>query len=257
MGVSTGSFYPNFSTVESLQILAQADFCYVEIVLQGIEEHILDFARYIGSYCKKKNIHPCSLHPRAEFFTLSDYQDKKGQSILFNQMIQFVTELRAEILVFHGPKRSVSEESNKRITEGICRMAKIAKDRGIQFTLENSPSGFCTTPLEMQKLLKHDIEKNIGITLDYYKARSAGFTIEDFLAALPNRICHFHYCDMADLSEGRLFPGQGNAPLALVLSEIASSSAMRSGYAMLEASGINNNILLKNLPLLFKNGEVP
>ncbi len=254
MGISTGSFYPNFSTLESLQISAQAGFSYVEIVLQGIEEHSQDFARYIGRYCKEKDIHPCALHPRAEFFSLIDYQDGKDQSVLFNQMIQFATELRAELLVFHGPKRGVNKDSYKKITEGICRMAKVAKDHGLQFTLENSPSGFCTTPLEMQEILEQDTEKQIGIALDYYKARSAGFTVNDFLATLPNRICHFHYCDMIGTSEGRLLPGQGNAPITLILSEM--ESAMRSGYAMLEASGVNDITLLKNLPLLYKDGEV-
>ena len=132
-------------------------------------------------------------------------------------------------------------------------MAKAAKEFGLQFTLENSTSGFCSTPLEMQEMLLHDTEKNIGITLDYYKARSAGFTIDDFLTALSNRIFHFHYCDMTAGLECRLLPDQGNAPITRVLAEMAS--VMPSGYAILEASGVKDITSLQNLPLLYKVWE--
>ena len=67
-GISTGTFYPFLPTLPAIEQVAEAGFRFVEVVLQGIDEHNLTFASHVSRLCAKLSLNVSSLHPRAEFF---------------------------------------------------------------------------------------------------------------------------------------------------------------------------------------------
>jgi sugar phosphate isomerase/epimerase len=155
MALSTGSFHPHLSTLEGCQAAAQAGFSRVEIVLQGREEHNLSFAHQVARVCINLKVKPVALHPRAEFFQTSDYQ-KDADCLLFRQMLDFADLIESPLIVFHGPERRPDIEGNCEVINGLLQMAKAARRKGIRFTLENSPSGFCQSPKEFKEIITWD-----------------------------------------------------------------------------------------------------
>lgn len=245
MALSTGSFYPYLTTLEGCQAAAEAGFSWVEIVLQGHEEHSLSFAHQLARLCANLKVKPVALHPRAEFFQTSDYRDA-ANCPLFQQMVDFAGLIQSPLMVFHGPGRNSDIEVNCEVTHGLLHMAKAARQKGIRFTLENSPSGFCQSPAEFKEIIACDLDHDLWITLDGYKAAASGYSHEEFLHTLPGRIGHFHYCDSLNRSGKRLLPGYGNAPLDLILG--ALHTAMPNGACVLEAQEIQDAVLLRSLP---------
>ncbi|MDR2558345.1 MAG: sugar phosphate isomerase/epimerase [Oscillospiraceae bacterium] len=194
IGISTACFYPT-NTEEALLRLAQQGFRNVEIFINcdmELENPVrAELLRVVREY--EMNI--LSVHPVPgweNFYLFSDYERRKLQFMnTYERYFEFMNELGAEIMVFHGSNK-ISRRSDELYIARFAELCALAGKYKITVAQENV--AYCKSG-SLDFLAKMKKELGAKFTLDMKQALRSGYSPFQILEKLGENIVHIHASD--------------------------------------------------------------
>lgn len=232
LGVSSGAFYPHIATEDTPAAAAALGFSEMEIMLQTVSEYEPAFAQAVGENAKEAGVRIRSVHT-LEFYhqVLSPYEPRarEGREMMA-RAIQFAVNVGAQVLVWHGPKRTDVQSPSgwdRFINETLDITAQCA-NAGITLAIENVGRCALGQVRDVTAFAKHlgeFDESAFGFVFDPFQAAEAGANPFMMLAAMGNRVVNVHISDWLeeDPTQRHLPPGDGDLPWSALTRAIAGS----------------------------------
>ncbi len=211
LGLSCAAFYGRYEMEEAAAYTRNFPVDVCEVFLQTPSEYCTEFGRIVreklaGLPCV--SVHPLGTQFEAQFFGRSPRQVEDAFR-MFTGVCDAGREMGAKYYVFHGPfgvHRPLEPEMIGNLPGGFVRMQEIAAKRGITVLWENVHWCALRGPEQVRSLIH--LLPEVQFVLDTKQACRAGFTPQEMLAAMGNRVRHVHTLDVT--AEGRFcLPGEG------------------------------------------------
>jgi sugar phosphate isomerase/epimerase len=241
LGLSTGALYPT-PTEDVPALAARAGLFDLEIMLQTPGEYGAGFIRELAARCKSAGCRVHAVHLWQEVHPLlSPYarRAREGRA-LFARAIDGAAELGAKVVIWHGPKRAVVQNTadQARFLDAVADRGEACAAAGQRLAIENVSWCAIATVRDVlafsAKLRDLDPRaERIGYAFDPFQADEAGATPFMLLAAMEERVFDVHLSDRreGDPDNRHLPPGEGDLPWPALLRAIAG---VYSGPLMLE-----------------------
>jgi sugar phosphate isomerase/epimerase len=227
VGISSASFYPWKSTESSLVNIAAFGCRTVEVFLQTHREYRPGYLQQLGKVCSRLGLKVNSLHGASTLFEPMLFYDYPRQVLDSMDMLELVFEaaarLKAPSYIFHGPLR-VAMPERQRVLPVLFKVAEKAGEYGIRLALENVSWCLGWEPGVFKWLKGYNIP-NLWFTFDNKQAARSGFSDQEFIYAMGDKLLNVHLSDLSDEGIG-LVPGRGNVDFAAI-----ASLLRRQGYA--------------------------
>lgn len=215
VGLSTASFYPDYPIEDTIQLIGNMGIGLTEIFLGSYSEYNKAFCQKLKSNLDRYAVDVHSVHTLSTQFEpqifAKAYRQRRDALDIWKDVLEGAQVIGAKAYVFHGPpvrKNTNPKLDFKRIGTIIDEMACIAEDFGIKFTWENVYWCWYSTPEFAVRLLENTASDNIYFTLDIKQAIKSGYTPEDFLHDMGDRVANVHVCDF-DNRGNLCLPGRG------------------------------------------------
>ncbi len=239
-GISSASFYPWKNTESSLVNIAAFGCKTVEVFLQTHREYRPGYLRQLRGLCCQLGLRVNSLHGASTLFEPMLFYDYPRQVQDSMDMLEVVFEaaarLKARSYIFHGPLRVAMPEQQK-VLPVLIQVAEKAGEYGIRLALENVSWCIGWEPGVFTWLKGCDIP-NLWFTFDNKQAARSGFSDQQFIDAMGDKLLNVHLSDLSDQGIG-LPPGRGEADFTVI-----ADALRRQGYAnpvILETYGARVN----------------
>lgn len=242
IGVSSGAFYPHTPTEDSPFIAARRGLSTIEVMLQTPGEYAPAFVSRLAENARTAGISIYSLHTMEPLHPMLDRYPRRAAEAraLFQQGIEAAATVGAQVLVWHGARRTqvTSPEGWERFIALTRELAAACGEAGVTLALENHSLGALTQVRDVVDFAKRlgDIgsRRQIGFVFDPFQAAEAGANPFMMLAAMGNRIVNVHISDYKEDDPGQrhLPPGDGDLPWSALVRAIAGSGY--SGPMMIE-----------------------
>ncbi|MBQ2952980.1 MAG: sugar phosphate isomerase/epimerase [Clostridia bacterium] len=200
IGLSCAAFYGQCETEDAAALVRDYPAEAAEVFVQTPSEYCGAFGRVVR---EKLGALPCSsIHPLGTQFE----QQLFGRSArqvedafrLFTGVCDAGREMGAQYYVFHGPfgvHAPLKPERIHRLPEVFARMQQIAHERGLTVLWENVHWCALRGPQEVRTMIR--LLPEVQFVLDTKQAHRAGFTPEEMLDAMGDRVRHVHALDVA------------------------------------------------------------
>ena len=232
LGVSSGAFYPYIATEDAPAAAARLGFSELEIMLQTAGEYDLSFAQLVAAHAADAGVNIRSVHTLESYHqVLSPYERRaqEGREMMARAIV-FATTVGADVLVWHGPKRSEVQtpEGWERFIEETLDITEQCADAGITLAIENVGRCALGQVRDITAFAKHLGEFDddaFGFVFDPFQAAEAGANPFMMLAAMGNRVVNVHISDWLeeDPTQRHLPPGDGDLPWPALTRAIAGS----------------------------------
>lgn len=215
IGLSTASFYPDYPTEKAIDIIGDMGIDVAELFLGSYSEYNREFCQGLIDTLNRHNMHVHSVHTLSSQFEpqlfASTYRQRKDSLDIWLKVLEGAQAIGAEVYVFHGPPVRLNTQPKldfKRIGRITDELSNIAADFGIKFSWENVYWCWYSDPQFAVKLLENTKGDNIYFTLDIKQAIKSGYSPEEFLYNMGDRVANVHICDFD--KDGNLYlPGMG------------------------------------------------
>lgn len=232
LGVSSGAFYPNIATEDSPAAAAALGFTDLEIMLQTAGEYDLSFAQLVAAHAREAGVNIRSVHTLEHYHqVLSPYERRaqEGREMMARAIV-FAQAVGAEVLVWHGPKRSEVQTPAgwERFIEETLEITVQCAEAGIKLAIENVGRCALGQVRDITAFAKHlgeFPEESFGFVFDPFQAADAGANPFMMLAAMGNRVVNVHISDWLEENPAQrhLPPGDGDLPWPALTRAIAGS----------------------------------
>lgn len=210
IGISTACFYPML-TEDALVTIGELGFSTIEVFFNADREYNPSFCKKLKSIAEYYNITISSTHPVMppyENITLfSNYKRRKDDAIVtYEKVLRGSEILGSKYLTFHGELNHPNKTTN---IENYCSVVDElvirAENHGILLAQENVSRCRSFEPGFLKDLRENT---KVMFTLDIKQAVRAGIELDEYIAAMGNRIVNVHINDCNDNKEC-LLPGEG------------------------------------------------
>ncbi|MDR2531841.1 MAG: sugar phosphate isomerase/epimerase [Oscillospiraceae bacterium] len=196
IGVSTATLYP-MNTEDALLSLAELGIRNIEIFINCDTELNQPVRAELLGTVRAYSLDILAMHtmPWWEFFCLfSNYERRKAQFMdIYKRYFEFMNELGAGILVFHGANKN-SSCSEKLYLERYDELIRLADTFGITIAQENV--AYCKSGnLGFLTRMKRELGDRAKFTLDLKQAARSGYSAFEILEELGENIVHIHASD--------------------------------------------------------------
>ncbi len=242
IGCSTGAFYPEVETVDSIELAASLGVRDVELLLQTRSEYETSYFARVRRAAGRSSVTINSVHV---FQGLHHFQDPykpraREAHTLFELAIRGAASLRARVIVWHGLCGPPDSESIDQLAHVASDLAELCLEHDVILAIENV--SWCriaqTRHVLALNALLTDLpnQASIGYTFDPFQAAEAGANPFMVLAAMEDRLHNIHLRDFdsAQPSLRTLSPGRGDLPWPALIRAI--HGAGYEGPLMLEGS---------------------
>lgn len=231
IGISTASFYPMLLE-EGIDLAAELGYRRVELFLNAESEYSPEFCRERRRQLDDLGIQVISIHPYTSamegHLLFSDYSRRTQDGLeQYRRYFEAAAILGARYFTFHGEllrsrglPRSSPDAARFDTYAALCRTAR---ECGIQFTQENVSWCKSADPKFLRGL--YDNVPEMAFTLDTKQAVRAGYTWEDYVEVVGDRIVNLHVSDYTEQTDC-LLPGQGSCDFSALFAALESR-----GYA--------------------------
>lgn len=213
VGISTACFYPK-SPLESIEIIGQMGFKFIEIFVNTESEYTKEYADKILEKTKYYGIKIVSIHPYTGGFEslmfFSDYAKRTNDYIKqYTKYFQFANYLGADFFTFHGERKDILtflDGKEERDIETYKILSKNARESGIYFAQENV--SYCKSA--DYEFLHNLYEKvpDIRFTFDFKQSYRAKNDVYKYLDVMSDKLVNIHINDYDDEKFCKL-PGAG------------------------------------------------
>ena len=213
IGLSTASFFKKKLTEDALSFISAADVPCCEVFLASFSEYKQSFAKQLAE--RKGNTEIVSVHTlnqqyEPELFNLVDRARKDSETIL-RRVARAAETVGARYYTFHGPAmlRRVSyhldyERIGKRVEE-LCEFVDKKSGHTTALCYENVHWCYFSNPDFITRILPY--APSLKTCLDVKQAIQSGFSPEDYVKTMGERLTNVHLCDY-NIDKTAL-PGQG------------------------------------------------
>lgn len=242
LGVSSGAFYPHTPTEDVPFIAAERGLTTIEVMLQTPGEYAPAFIARLAENARAAGVTIYSLHTMEPLHPMLDRYPRRAEEgrALFRQGIEAAAALGAEVVVWHGARRTqvTTPEGWDRFISLTRELAIECGAAGVTLALENHSIGALGQVRDIADFAKRlgeiGTRRQVGFVFDPFQAAEAGANPFMMLAAMGNRIVNVHISDYSEEHPGtrHLPPGDGDLPWSALVRAIAGSGY--SGPMMIE-----------------------
>lgn len=236
IGLSTASLFSRELTENSFEILNRLKIPLCEVFLSTFTEYEPDFIKILCD--RKKDVRVYSIHTltqqyEPELFNMMPRTRADCEKI-FRKTCAAAKELGAEYYVFHGPakfKKIPYVFDYPKLGARIEELRNIMREETggrTEMCYENVHWAYFNEPDYFEDLKPYT---DIKACLDVKQAKISGYSAEDYLAVMGNRLTNVHLCDYNEQGKTTL-PGQGIFDFEKLFRTLVSSGY--EGAAMIE-----------------------
>ncbi len=219
-GISTASFFGKIFTEDTIEYIAKMGTNMCEIFLDTFSEYEPEFIDILLERTKKYGLNVNSMHAMSTQFEPQLFSQNPRQSQDAIKMISKVFDagqrLGASVYVFHGlpafQRTNKLVNDYKRMAEIISPVADIAAEYGIKFAWENVNWCAYKHPCFARKIQNYITSDNLYFTMDVKQALMSGYSVEEYLDDMQDRVANVHVCDYIKCPDGSIktcLPGKG------------------------------------------------
>ncbi len=214
-GLSTACFYP-MQTEEALTKVGKLGFASTEVFFNSTSELDTDFLKKLNQIQTQYGIRMNSVHPMASFaesyMLFSTYMRRFYDTVeMYKHYFEAANILGAKIVVIHGSRAPGVIEPNE-YYERFGTLIEEGLKQGITVAHENVVGTMGQSPKCMVDM-KNAIGNNFKMVLDIKQAIRSGYTPNEFVDALNDKIVQVHISDHNSENDC-LPPGQGDFDFA-------------------------------------------
>lgn len=218
IGISTASFFNRMTIENAVLQLGAHGVPAAELFLNSFCEYEPAFTAMLAERARAANLRIHSVHPMStqfepQLFSLHPRQREDAFRI-YERVLQAARTLGAACYVMHGAATLNGAAKNlelARIAPIFSELDEMARAYGVTLALENvSWCLFCTPSFGLR--LRELTKDRMHFTLDIKQAVRSGFSPEDYMDAVGDRIVNVHLCDYERLENGAFrwrMPTQG------------------------------------------------
>lgn len=218
IGISTASFFNRMTIEDAVLQLGAHGVPAAELFLNSFCEYEPAFTAMLAERARTANLRIHSVHPMStqfepQLFSLHPRQREDAFRI-YERVLQAARTLGAACYVMHGAATLNGAAKNlelARIAPIFSELDEMARAYGVTLALENvSWCLFCTPSFGLR--LRELTKDRMHFTLDIKQAVRSGFSPEDYMDAVGDRIVNVHLCDYERLENGAFrwrMPTQG------------------------------------------------
>ena len=218
IGISTASFFNRMTIEDAVLQLGAHGVPAAELFLNSFCEYEPAFTAMLAERARAANLRIHSVHPMStqfepQLFSLHPRQREDAFRI-YERVLQAARTLGAACYVMHGAATLNGAAKNlelARIAPIFSELDEMARAYGVTLALENvSWCLFCTPSFGLR--LRELTNDRMHFTLDIKQAVRSGFSPEDYMDAVGDRIVNVHLCDYERLENGAFrwrMPTQG------------------------------------------------
>ena len=218
IGISTASFFNRMTIEDAVLQLGAHGVPAAELFLNSFCEYEPAFTAMLAERARAANLRIHSVHPMStqfepQLFSLHPRQREDAFRI-YERVLQAARTLGASCYVMHGAATLNGAAKNlelARIAPIFSELDEMARAYGVTLALENvSWCLFCTPSFGLR--LRELTKDRMHFTLDIKQAVRSGFSPEDYMDAVGDRIVNVHLCDYERLENGAFrwrMPTQG------------------------------------------------
>lgn len=255
-GLSTACFYP-MQTEEALIKVGELGFASTEVFFNSTSELDISFLKKLKQTQDKYEIKMNSVHPMASFaesyMLFSTYTRRFIDTVeMYKHYFEAANILGAKIVVIHGSRVPAVIEPHE-YYERFGTLIEEGLKQGIIVAHENVVGTMGQSPKCMLDM-KNAIGNNFKMVLDIKQAVRSGYTPDDFVSVLNDRIVQVHISDHNEENDC-LPPGEGDFDFKNFIKnlndkgykgdyiiELYSSSFLNDEQLILSKNYIENNI---------------
>lgn len=211
IGISTATFFGKAHTEDSFALIRQIGARTCEVFLNTFYEYRPEFATLL---CERKgdlrvhSIHTLNTNFEPQLFNAADRTRGDAEEI-FRSVLESGRRLGARHYTFHGVarlKRTGMYDNYASIGPKVERIRQIAAEYGIALCFENVHWAHYAHPGFFTGIREYCSE--LCGCLDIKQAMQSGYSVEDYIKEMGDRIRTVHVCDYD--ADGRLCaPGRG------------------------------------------------
>lgn len=232
-GASTSNLYPEL-TENSLQILLDLGFRQIEIFFNTESEIAPTYLRGLRDRLQAVGAKITSVHPYLSgtepYLLFSQYERRFRDGLgLYERIFEAAAGLQAPYVIMHGDRR----EGVLPADESIARFESVydlGRRYGVTLLQENVVR-FRSSDNDYLRQMRRQLGEKAGFVFDFKQCRRCGYTAEEVLDAMGDRVRHIHLSD-ATAGKDCLPPGEGTAGLVQVLRGLRKNGF--SGAVILE-----------------------
>lgn len=197
LGVSSACYYP-LETEKSLALAGEYGFKNIEVFLNSPSELEDAFIRELIQIRDKYDMNIVSVHPfqsfAESFYLFGNYERRWHDALpLYDKMFKVTSQLGADIFVIHGAKIPGAVDDEEYCNR-FHHLIKMGGEYGVRVCHENVVHHRSESPSYL-KMMGDYIGKDFNIVFDIKQAYKAGYSYEQFLDRLAERIVHIHISD--------------------------------------------------------------
>lgn len=213
-GISTACFYGRELNEDAIAEIGKLGVKNAEIFFSCMGEYEPSFAEQIKKICVDYGIKLASVHAMPTQFEpqLFSFHPKQYAEALdiYKRVLDAGAILEAEVYVFHGPihlkQAKKLDIDMKFAAERVNTAADLAAQRNIAFCYENVHWCWFKKPEFAVKLAEYCGNDNLYFTLDLKQAAQSGYSTDEFLIAMGDKLKHVHVCDYKKDKEKGIIP---------------------------------------------------
>ena len=242
IGVSTASYFNKMQNEDAVLDIGAHGVRVCELFLNSFSEYEPDFIALLNERMARAKLRAYSIHPMGTQFEpqlFSLHPRQRGDAWkLYEKVLRCGKLLNASHYVMHGfasMSGTVRNVGLDRIGPILTDLAAMAKDYGVQLTVENVSWCMFSTPDFGVRLLDKIGGGKVKFTLDVKQSIRSGCTPLQFIDAVGDEIVNLHLCDAQVAADGGFqlrMPGEGNVDFAAVRDALAAHGY--SGPAFIE-----------------------
>lgn len=214
VGISTACFYPGLVEQNLDRVAALGGTC-AEIFFNTFCEMEAPFTDILRERLEANRLRLVSVHPFTSLMEgimlFSFYQRRTEEGMeMYRSFFKNARSIGASYLTFHGERHLGYKDSpadTERKLAAYNLLCDVAEEEGMIVAQENVDWCRAGSP-EYIKLLYENVPK-LRYTFDVKQAHRAGYTWEDYLPVMGDRLVNIHINDF-DAEHSCLLPGEGH-----------------------------------------------
>lgn len=255
LGISTACFYPTV-TEKAFECCIKSGSECCEVFFNAYSELSPGFLKELKTQATLGGVSIVSVHPFTSidepYMLFSRYERRfEDGRDFYKRYYEAANMLGADILVIHGG-RPGAHTSDEVYCERFSILREDARAFGVRVAQENVNAYKSGSPdfiRKMRSLMKDDID----FVFDVKQAVRAGFSPEDMLNAMGDRLIHLHLSDHTG-SNDCLLPGKGSYNFAVLAKYLDDINYTGSGVIEVYSNAFERTEEVKNSLLYLKDG---